>query len=176
MLDAMLAAGLAALVVTAMISDARAYRIPNWISLAILALFAIRVAAWWLGAATFPVAPHWHVAVGAMVFAVTYLTFAYGLFGGGDVKLLSAVSLWAGPTFILPLLWVMAIAGGLLGVLIILARRILAPTSETPASGNSASGRAASWWLGPLPRWAGEGRCPYGIAIGLGALATIWPQ
>ena len=38
--------------------------------------------------------------------------------GGGDIKLLAAASLWAGPDFIAPFLFITAVAGGLLGATI----------------------------------------------------------
>ena len=85
-----------------------------------------------------------------------------GWFGGGDVKLLTVVSLWAGPAHITQLLLIMSVSGMLLGLGIIATRRWIA---LTPARERA--------WLGPLPGWAVRGKCPYGIAIGVGALAVL---
>ncbi len=141
-----------AIVVMAMIEDGRRFRIPNWMPLAILALFVLRIAV----GRPFPV--HHHIMVAAAVFAVTYASFVMGWFGGGDVKLLTAVCLWVSPQEVLVLLMIMAITGSVLGVALLILRR------RVPSIGRPT--------LGPLTRWAARGACPYGIPIGIGTLAV----
>lgn len=141
------------LVVAAMVEDARRYRIPNWMSLALIAAFGARV----LVEPGLPVAAH--VIAAALVFVAFLLCYLGGWFGAGDVKMLAAVSLWAGPTQQVLLLGVMGLTGLVLGVLVLLARR----TAATGAR-----------WPKPIGRWAEQGACPYGIAIGLGALAVAF--
>lgn len=143
------------LVVVAMISDARDFLIPNWVSVAIVVLFIARAGM----VATLPIWPH--VLVALLVFAVTYGLFLARWFGGGDVKLLSAVSLWAGPVDIVALLAVMGASGAALGCAILWVRRNIGPQGKLQPSK-----------YGLLGRWVARGACPYGIPIGLGALAV----
>lgn len=90
-------------------------RIPNLLPLIIAALYfaqAIYVQAW----SDIP----WHLLTGVGVLVVGIMIFALKLIGGGDVKLLAALALWAGPDHILLLLLVTCIAGGILGILFLL--------------------------------------------------------
>ena len=85
--------------------------------------------------------------------------FACNLIGGGDVKLMSAIALWAGPMRIFDFLFVTAIMGGLVaaGVLasLHLRRRHLAPVGG--ASGG-----------------AGSTEIPYGVAISIGGMFVAY--
>lgn len=69
-------------------SDLRRMRIPNAVSLVCLAVFAVTAA----------IAPPedlaLRIAVAAAVFAAGFVTYLLGLFGGGDVKMLSALVLF----------------------------------------------------------------------------------
>ena len=55
------------------------------------------------------------LACAAVVFGAGTAAFAAGALGGGDVKLLAAASLFAGPGLISDFLLVTALAGGVLG-------------------------------------------------------------
>jgi len=95
----------------AAISDVAEYRIPNRINLAIAALYPAHVLASptaidWIGA----------LLVAAVVLGVATTLFSLRVMGGGDVKLMTAVSLWAGPSAIIEFSVVMALTGGLLAV------------------------------------------------------------
>jgi prepilin peptidase CpaA len=100
-----------ALIFLAALSDLREFRIPNKISLALLALYPLYVL-------TSPAPVGWlmALAVGSLVFMAGLTLFFSGMAGGGDVKFLAATSLWAGASLTLPLLVVMGLAGGVLGV------------------------------------------------------------
>jgi prepilin peptidase CpaA len=87
------------------------------------------------------------LALAGGVFLVFALAFALGMMGGGDVKLVTAVSLWLPLGAVAKLLVVMSIAGGLLTVAMLIAHR-------------RAKGAA------PL-------EIPYGIAIACGAYWVI---
>lgn len=95
-------------------TDIRSRTIANWLNIAIAALAP---AFWWAsGLALWPdVAIQLGVAVAA--FAVFAGMFALGMMGGGDVKLLTALALWIEPSAFLQLLLVMAVAGGVLTLL-----------------------------------------------------------
>jgi prepilin peptidase CpaA len=93
--------------------DIRNYRIPNWLSLAIAALYPVHVLASnvpvdWIGA----------VIVTFVVFVLAVVLFVGRVMGGGDVKLIAAVALWAGPAFIADFIVVMALSGALLAIML----------------------------------------------------------
>src|ERR1700753_3379266 len=80
-----------ALTIAAALTDIREYRIPNKISLALLALYPLHVLA-------SPAPVDWLMAVrvASLVFAGGLTLFFCRMVGGGDVKFLAAASLWAG--------------------------------------------------------------------------------
>jgi prepilin peptidase CpaA len=130
-------------------SDIRERRIPNTLPLALIALypgaFALGFGAspWWAG-----------IAIAFTVFAAGALVFAFGILGGGDVKLLAAVALWAGPAWIFEALLVTALAGGAAALLAMLRPLVLTPV------------------FGPQPG-AHETTLPYGVAIAGGGLWVL---
>ncbi len=139
-------------------SDAVDFQIPDTASLGLALLYPLFVLAnpvrvEWL----------WALMVAGAIFVIGLLLFASGRFGGGDVKLLSATALWAGPKLILPMLVVMSVTGGALALLIWgvdqLRRYHLAASSET--------------LLTPA-EYAGSARLPYGVAIAAGAGFVGW--
>lgn len=133
----------ATLLIAAAVSDAQSYRIPNYLSGSLALLFPIY-------AVFSPTAIDWRATV--LVFAATALAgFAAlcgNVFGAGDVKLLSAASLWAGPHLIALLLVVMAFVGGIESLAVVFALRR----------------RGQSLAKAPVP---------YGVAIAAGGLATL---
>jgi len=88
----------AGLLIAAAASDWRSLTVPNRYCLALVALFPSYVNAAgdvaWLG----------NLAFAAAAFAAGFLLFSLRLFGGGDVKMFAAVTLWAGPPLFTPLL------------------------------------------------------------------------
>ncbi len=96
-------------------TDIRRRQIDNWLNLSI-ALAAPLF--WWAsGLSLWPeVAIQFGVAIAA--FAVFAGLFAVGWMGGGDVKLLTALALWIDPTSFLTLLFVMAVVGGILTIVV----------------------------------------------------------
>jgi prepilin peptidase CpaA len=141
------------LVAWAAYSDALRFRIPNAVSAGLLILYPAHVLASpspvdWLGAA----------AVAGGLFVVGLALFARGLAGGGDVKLLSAASLWAGPALTLPLVIVMGLTGGVLA-LIVWAQQYLQRYRTAGLAGLT---------MPPAPD-APVARVPYGVAIAAGA-------
>jgi prepilin peptidase CpaA len=133
-------------------SDVRRLRIPDRDSLILLAAFAVWAMAsglGWLGIAL-------HCGTAVAVFAAGAALFALGVWGGGDVKLLAAMAAWTGPGELLRLLLVMALAGGVLALAVLLARRL--PALNTDAAG----------WR--RPACLAEGHVPYGVAIAAAGL------
>ena len=145
------------LVIVAALRDAVSYAIPNWISLALVAGFAL--AAPVLG---LPLpAVGLHLAIGAAALAAGMGMFAVGWIGGGDAKLFAASALWLGWPALLTYLAVTGLAGGLLAVSLLgLRSPYLRPYLV----------RGPAWFS----RLAEPGEnVPYGVAIALGALAAF---
>jgi prepilin peptidase CpaA len=134
-------------------SDFLTFTIPNQVCVAITALYPLYVLA-----ATPEIDWAGGIACGVIVFALGFVFFALRLTGGGDVKLLAAVSIWAGPTLVLPFLAVTAFAGGVVSVATLI--RVL-PGRLRPAGRIGFSMRET-----PTMRE----RVPYGIAIAVGGV------
>jgi prepilin peptidase CpaA len=135
---------LAAALVVAAIGDWRSRMIPNRLNAAI-ALLAIPF--WWAnGLSLWPDAVV-QIGVAALVFGLFALAFRFGAMGGGDVKLVAALSLWLPAGAVLKLLVIMSIAGGLLTVAMLIRQRVARP--------------------------GGELEIPYGIAIAFGGFWLI---
>ena len=144
--------GLVVLAVVAAAGDIRRFRIPNALPAAVAALFVVRVAVlglWQEGL--------WSLLVAAIVLVVGFGLFAMRWLGGGDVKLITAISLWAGPDQIFRFVYTIALTGGVmaLGLLVSLTLGVV-----------SAKVRGKEGQRRPL---RGR-RLPYGVAIAVGAL------
>ena len=143
------------LVVYAILADLSALRVPNWIPLALAALF-IAYAAPMQNPHGFAV----HTLVGGVVLAATFALFALGVMGGGDAKLISALALWMGPAHLGPFLLLLALLGGLTALALLGLRQLLLldqPLESRPA---------LAW----PAEWARAGKLPYALPIGIAAL------
>jgi prepilin peptidase CpaA len=174
LLDELCLAGLLTLLILAAMTDLRERRIPNWLTAGVAGLYP-------LYALVSPAPLAWLAAVGIAVamFALGALLFARALIGGGDVKLIAAVSLWAGPELLPVFGLVTALAGGGLGLAALAHRRLQdlmpglmarwpvlagasATTTDTTAPDQTASA--------PSPTTV---TLPYGVAIAAGGVAII---
>ncbi|MBX3482957.1 prepilin peptidase [Phenylobacterium sp.] len=148
---------LPALVIAAAVRDALSFTIPNWIPLALVAVFPAAALAAGLPLPVFGL----HVGVGVATLVLGMAMFALRWVGGGDAKLLAAVALWVGWPGVVTLILGAALAGGVLAGVLLAARS--APLRPVMLMG---------------PRWMlklaepGEG-VPYGVAIAAGALWAI---
>ncbi len=132
--------------------------IPNRVSLALIAGFfpvAILGGVEWLEIAK-------HTGVGLGMLAISVLMFSRGWIGGGDAKLLAAVSLWLGLDHLLDYVILTAILGG------VLTTAILSFRTMVPAV--FISGQA---WLERLHDK--KGGVPYGIALGAAGM-LVYPK
>jgi prepilin peptidase CpaA len=91
----------------------------------------------------------------AALLAVGTFLFSAGMLGGGDVKLLAACGLWFNLSSGWKMLVAVAIAGGLLAILLISIRPLIGKPSAT--------------WILLRPR----GGIPYGIAIAAGTATLV---
>jgi prepilin peptidase CpaA len=109
-----------ALVIYAAVSDLARMIIPNWVSIAIAVLFAPCA----LLAGLPPVAIAVGYAVGAVMLVIGIGLFHARVMGGGDVKLIAALSIWAGSAAPVFLVWTI-LAGGVLTVVLVGLRRAM---------------------------------------------------
>lgn len=143
----------AALMIYAAVSDLLTMKIPNRISLALIALFPVVALIGGMSALTFLL----HLGAGFAVLVVCYGLFAMNLFGGGDAKLAAATALWLGFGSLLDYLLLSALIGGGLSIGLLLMRSIPLP------------GFALGWgWLVDLHK--PRGGVPYGIALAAGGI------
>ena len=106
------------LMATAALYDARSFRIPNVIPLALVALFSGSYAA----GLYHPLAPHL-VSLGIAFVAGCFL-FYRGIWGGGDAKLLAALGLFAQPRDLVTLVLMTSIAGGVIAVFVLIEHKV----------------------------------------------------
>jgi len=148
-----LALGVIGLTVWGAVCDFRGLKIPNIISVCIIGAFVISFYAtpefffsWWL-----------HLLSMLTMFLLTFIMFTFGVIGGGDSKMASAVSLWLGFKGVAAFVFSMALAGGILGVvgLWIIKKKPFA----SPRIGG---------WVDQLQN--GRNAVPYGIAICIGTI------
>lgn len=135
---------LAIALIFAAFTDIRSRRIANWLNAAI----AIGAPIFWIasGMAIWPdMALQFGFAL--LVSAAMMGLYALGLLGGGDIKLLAALSLWIAPLDYMTLLIIMAVVGGFMAVFFVIRRIVFKP--KTP------------------------GELPYGVAIAAGALWVL---
>lgn len=140
----LLAALLGLALAVAIFTDLRWRVIPNGLNLAI----AFAAPAFWLaqGLAPWPDMAM-QFALGGAVFALFAALFAAGMMGGGDVKLIGAITLWLPLADIVPMLVMTALAGGVVTL------------------------AALAWHR--LRRHAGQVEVPYGVAIAIAAFACL---
>jgi len=136
-------------------SDARRFLIPNLYPALIMLIFPVALLT------SFPFeAPLWsHMMHFAVALVAGMALFRFGWFGGGDVKLYAAVTLWFGISSALFLFVVTTVSGGL----VVLVRLAFYFLKLSVGSG------------GPKVRLL-DRRIAYGIAIATGGIASIWTQ
>ena len=151
------------LVLFAAYEDVRGLRIRNAVALAVAALF-VPVAS------TLPMhVLSVHLIGAAIVFAVGFMLFLGGLFGGGDAKLLAAVALWLNPHVLPAFMLIMTVAGGVLALLALGFKRVTVLEKLTPALAAKVGDKS---WFGALSRQ--ETVVPYGVAIAVAVLCTFF--
>jgi prepilin peptidase CpaA len=139
-------------------TDLFSMTVPNWISLLLVAGFAVLAPLVGFGWSDVGL----HVALAAAALVVTFAMFSFGWIGGGDAKLFAATCLWLGPEAILIYSIYAAVIGGALSLLILFLRNV-----PLPAALNTQG------WLVRLhdPK---EG-VPYGIALAAAGL-LVYPD
>lgn len=145
-----------ALFCAAALFDVWKFTIPNWISLALVALFVA------VGL-TLPVPLDWlsQLAGMAIVLLGGLVLYRFRFLGGGDLKLLAAAGLWAGTDSLVELIVVTALAGGALTLALMLARRVVFSVLVAQS--------VVTTIALPKALLPGE-QIPYGMGIAVGAI------
>lgn len=99
--------------------DLKHLRIPNFLVLAVLAVFLI-TGFWGLPLETFL----WRLGAGAIVLAVGFVLFAAGLVGGGDAKMAAALAPFVAVDDVAPLLLLYAVVTLILLLVLRLAMQL----------------------------------------------------
>jgi prepilin peptidase CpaA len=116
------------LLIWASLTDLRERRIPNWLTVSLALIGLAQSASGW-----HQIGPGQAI-LGLLVgFGITFILFAIGALGGGDVKLMGAVGAWVGPAGALAVFCLAAI----IGMLIVIVQAIWQGRLKT-LIGNSA--------------------------------------
>ena len=164
------AVAVAGLVLAASVSDLRSRSVPNALTLwaAAVAVVMHGLLNGWSGALL--AASGWTVGL-----ALFFPLFALGGMGAGDVKLLAAIGAWLGPAGAVWTGLYGAIAGGIMALVVALARgylgtairnvgailRLWSLVGIQPIEGLTLTNEASV-------------RLPYALPLAVGALATLW--
>lgn len=173
--------GLLTLLVLAALTDLRERRIPNWLTASVAALYPVYLVLTpaplaWLGA----------VGLALLVLAVGWVLFRRELIGGGDVKLITAITLWAGLDHFTQFALVTTLTGGALGLISLWLQRwspllqahlagvglLLSGGARSPATPVAASAPHPAQEAAPSAAPA-TATLPYGIAIAAGGVAVV---
>lgn len=143
-------------------SDYKGFKIPNIVSVVIIAAFAVTY-----GLLTVvdqrdvffkPIGAH--IGSALVVLMVTGAMYAFKKLGAGDSKFATAIALWVGFVGLVPFLFYMSLAGGVVAA----ASLYLQKKKPFP---NVAEGS----WVDVAQK--GGGSVPYGIAIAVGAFVSF---
>ncbi len=143
----------AGIVTWAAISDLRSNIIPNSANVALFVLWT----GWVVSGAQVQVG--YSIGIGAATFLIGAILFHFNQMGGGDVKMLTVLGIWAGPAEVVPFLLQVAVFGGMLTMAWIAYGRFAAPA------------------LGRIVSIDSRRVVPYGVAIAAGAyllLLRLW--
>ncbi|MDX2276482.1 MAG: prepilin peptidase [Hyphomonadaceae bacterium] len=155
MLDLLALGAFSILLLVAATSDVATMTIPNWVCAALAAAFPIAALASGVPLATIG----FHLLWGFAILAVGFLLFQINVFGGGDAKLIAAAAVWTGFAAFGPFLLWTALAGGVLALVLLIARHFVKPAEQRPA------------FVNRLLKI--RGGVPYGVAIMTGGLMVL---
>ena len=136
--------------------DLASFTIPNFINIAVIAVFPLFALAAGLSLETVGL----HLLAGFAGLAIGFLFFALGYIGGGDAKLFAGVALWLGFADLMPYALLASVFGGFLTLGLLMLRQW--PLPETLARQN---------WI--LNLHDAKSGVPYGVALAAGAFILL---
>jgi prepilin peptidase CpaA len=155
--EILLLSGLAVLLCTAAIGDIRSFRIPNRLNIIIAAL---AIPYWLVNITTLQPALWPQLLLIAITFAILLPMMLLNIIGGGDAKLLFALSFWLTPNMYLDMIMLTAIVGGILCLAVLVRGRLQSPTPNIGMNGEIVESKRKQ-------------RIPYGVAIAAGGLVPV---
>jgi prepilin peptidase CpaA len=136
--------------------DLLSLRIPNWLTLLIAASFFPMAFATGMPLAGIGE----HALIGFGLLMAGFALFSFGLFGGGDAKLLAAAGLWFGTSQTLPFIIFTMLVGGALAFAVGIWSIV-----------------AMSWEIHDMPFWSRvtsiKPNVPYGYALAVAAILVF---
>ncbi len=155
MLELLALAAFAGLLLYAACSDIARLIIPNWVSIALVAIFPVAA----LASGVVWTEIGMHLLFGAAILAVGFFLFAANIIGGGDAKLLAATAAWTGFSAFMPFIFWTAVAGGVMALALLAARQFVKQAETNPPFVNRLLKE--------------QNGIPYGVAIMIGGLMAI---
>lgn len=146
----------AAPLLAAACTDFWSMKIPNKISLIMVAGFFLTLPFTWQGLPAFGE----HLSVAAVFFLAGFAMFAFGWLGGGDAKLMAAISLWFVWGDVAGFVLYTTLFGAVLGIFMMVSDIIIPVKLRTSEFG--------------MRMFQGGKDMPYGLALAAGAL-FVWP-
>lgn len=110
-----------------------------------------------------------HIITASVMFVIMLILFFFKLFGGGDAKIIPAITLWIGISGLPTFLMITSVMGGVLALISIGLRKttigqtLLTKLLRLPYMQNG--------WIASMAK--GQNVVPYGIAIAIGAIASF---
>ncbi len=128
----------------------RALKIPNAVSVIVLAVFFLN---WWVAAPAVDLTQH--LLIAGIALFLGFGIYVAGFMGAGDIKLITALMLWAGTRDGFAFLIIMTLIGGIFASLLLITRKsmVVWPSAQSYIPSRR------------LRMWAHRGIFPYGIAI-----------
>jgi prepilin peptidase CpaA len=136
-------------------TDIRDRRLPNKGVLGVVVLFFADA----LATGSSLSAAGWHVLAAITVGALCVALYMTKMLGGGDVKLATAISLWAGGETLVAMLMLVALVGLLIALLGLATRRLDPASCFGPMRG--------------LALFSCARGVPYGVALATGGIAAV---
>lgn len=150
--------------VWAVYSDLKSLTLSNRLCLATAGLYPIFILTLYMGGQGLPL---WDVVISAGIAAAIFMVcvgfFALNIMGGGDVKLIPIVALWAGTAHVLNFLLIMSVVGGLFAAAIIVINRFKASKYHKSSTNINLS----------MAEEKGSA-VPYGVGIAIGGLYVAY--
>mgnify|MGYP000153256818 CR=1 FL=1 len=148
------------------ISDIRFFILSNKLCLSVALLYPVFVASLYINGT--PLTYEyigWSVGISLLIFAFLVTLFAFGYLGGGDVKLIPAIILWAGPAYTLEFLLITTVLGGVVSIMMLGINYLKSFNIPSKSSEN------INYSVSRLTESKNEEKhIPYGIGISAGGL------